>query len=909
MAMRVTHCKSASQAKGYYQHSDYYTNGPDQLKGMWSGHGATLLGLKGEVNQLHFERLVDNLHPFIDEKLTPRNHTNRRVGTDLTLSAPKSVSILWAMTQDDRILEAVQSAAHSTLGELEKDVQTRVNLARGDIRFEKSGNLVAASWLHTTARPVDGHPDPQLHMHCFVINATHTGERWTAADLSAVVADSGYYEAVFQSTLAANIQKLGFAVERNARDFEVAGINRATINKFSRRTSAIETEAEVRNITSAKAKGELGAKTRDKKTESQVPIDQLPELWRSRLTEEETDQLNRVIAGKSSPAHTSVDAATAVDYATEHLFEREAVVRERQLKRTAILRSIGAATPDQITSEVTARPFLREGEEDKALITTREVLGEEQAMLAFARSGRGELPAMAPNHSIKQDFLSSEQRAAVSGLLNSHDRLQILRGVAGAGKTTLMNEAIGAMQGTGLPVTVLAPTADTAYGVLKDKEGFDAHTLARFLVDKDLQADAAHGVIWVDEAGQASSRELARLTDLAKSLDARIVLGGDVKQHKAVARGQPLRLLETQAGIKPLEVTTIRRQKGAYRDAVMQLSLGHVSEGLEQLDALGFIQETEDDDSRARQLAKDYADAIAIGKSALVIAPSHAERNQITEAIRDELKSRGEITGKEHTVSVLSSKRLTDAEKSDPLNYLPGDVIEFSKRGKGGFQSGDKVEVTRITDTTICGNRHGKAITVPLSAASSFDVFEPKAISLAKGDVIRITKNKRPDKDTSEGRLNNGSLHTVHGFTKSGDIKLKGGKRLPAGWQHIDHGITVTSHASQGKTFDRVFVAQSSLSFGASSPEQLYVSASRGREGLTIYTDDMQGLKAAVMHARPSKLASELKPNEHQTPDTQTFNRIANAFTQLQNRARDFALQQLRRFQQWKAIEHPHLAR
>ncbi|APZ93414.1 MobF family relaxase [Fuerstiella marisgermanici] len=896
--MRVTHSRSSRGAKNYYNFSDYYDTGPSQLKGQWFGNGARMLGLAGDVQKEHFDRLVDNLMPFEDTRLTQRNHANRRVGTDITLSASKSVSLLWAYTQDDEILQAVQKAAHATLGDLEQDAQTRVNHARGRMTLNKTRNIVGASWLHTTSRPVDGYPDPSLHVHGFVINATNTGDRWTAVDLSTVVRDSGYYEAIFQSRLAENMEALGYRTERSNRDFEIAGISRETIEKFSRRTAQIEKLAAEQGITNADTKGLLGAQTRDLKTTNTVAVEDLPSVWRGRLTEVEQNQFDRIARRDYDDAAIRLSASEAVDFATDHSFERESVVRERQLLRNAILQGIGRTTVDNIQAEVASRDWIREGDEETAEISTREVLAEEQSLLDFARKGRGAVLPLAATHTIERDWLSEEQKNAVQGLLSSTDRVQILRGVAGAGKTTLMKEAIEAMEGSGLHVAVLAPTAEAAHGVLREEEGFDGNTLASFLVDERAQKRANGGVVWVDEGALVGTSDLAKLAAVAERIDARVVLSGDGRQHQPVARGLPFHLLETQAGIKPLEVKKIRRQENPeYRDAVSALSRGDVKQGIDKLDDLGFIHEIKDAQTRNESLASDYADSIAAGKTSLVVAPTHAEREVVTSAIRSELKNRGLVSKDERTITTLKSRRLTAAQRSDAFNYEPGDVVEFVTKGKGGFNAGDRLTVTQIHDGKVFAGPHGET-EVPVGSPKSFDVYRKQEQGFAVGDLIRITKNRRPDKDSSAKRLTNGSLVKLKGFTKNGYLKLSNGRTIPPEWGHIDHGVAVTSYGSQGKTFQRVFVAQSSLSFPASSPEQAYVSASRGKEQLTIYTDDKSALKSAVAHVRPAKNASDLRPN--QLPSTEApRSRLLHELSQIRLRAARFASDQIRRFSQW----------
>ena len=96
------------------------------------------------------------------------------------------------------------------------------------------------------------------------------------------------------------------------------------------------------------------------------------------------------------------------------------------------------------------------------------------------------------------------------------------------------------------------------------------------------------------------------------------------------------------------------------------------------------------------------------------------------------------------------------------------------------------------------------------------------------------------------------------GFTPAGDIEVEGGIVVGKNYSHLAHGYVVTSHAAQGKTVDRVVVVQGAESFPASSREQFYVSATRGRESLTVFTDDREGLKRAIQRSDPRPSATEL---------------------------------------------------
>src|SRR5271166_2194504 len=221
--IRITQQDSAKAAKSYYTTADYYSEG-QEIVGSWGGKGASRLGLKGTVDRFSFERLCDNLDPRTGEPLTVRTRSERRVGYDFTFSVPKSVSLLYAMSGDQDILGAFRSAVDETMREMEAEMKTRVRTSGQDIN-RTSGNMVWAEFIHTTSRPVDGLPDPQLHAHVFVFNTTWDGEerRWKAGQFRELKRDAPYFQAAFRVRLANRLQELGYGTLRKRDDFEIAG--------------------------------------------------------------------------------------------------------------------------------------------------------------------------------------------------------------------------------------------------------------------------------------------------------------------------------------------------------------------------------------------------------------------------------------------------------------------------------------------------------------------------------------------------------------------------------------------------------------------------------------------------------------------------------------------------------------
>lgn len=861
--LRITESTSASGAKAYYteglSREDYYSEG-HEIVGHWGGRAAALLGLKGPVDRDAFFALCDNLHPKTGASLTARQKTGRRVGYDFTFNAPKSVSLLYAFTGDDRILDAFRSAVAETMHELEAEMKTRVRKG-GAQESRVTGNLVWAEFVHFTGRPVGGLPDPNLHAHCFAQNATFDPieRRWKAGEFADLMRDRPYFEAAFHARLGAAMRGLGYGIERHGKWWDVAGLSRPLIEKFSRRTAEIEAKAAELGITDADAKAALGARTRSRKADH-LGKDELTGAWLKRLTPAERGQIAQVVsdaADGSANFGERLSVGEAVSHAIGSAFERASVTSDKQLREAALRRGVGSVLPEALDPALRGAGVVSREVEGRRLVTTRDVLAEEQAMIAFARDGRG---ACRPLASVAQPeiaaFLNRDQAAAVTHALTSPDRVILVEGGAGTGKTTLMKELKAGIEAGGRHLFAFAPTADASRGVLR-AEGFEsADTVSRLLVDEVLQQRLRGQVILIDEAGLLGVRTLRRVFRLAEALDSRVILSGDTRQHASVERGDALRLLIDKAGLRPAAVREIVRQRGAYRDAVAALARGDMAGGFASLRSLGWVEEVAESD-RHRALARDYLAAVAAGKSALVVSPTHAEGGRVTTLIREAKKQDGTLGAIDQSFFALRNLAWTEAERSDPAQYRTGLIVQFF-RDAPGIKKGDRLQVEGWDEEgrVLARSGDGTVLPLPVQLAARFQVYEPFVLGLAKGDQVRVTQNGA----TGDGahKLNNGSMHTVAGFTREGDVLLANGWVIGRDFGHLAHGYCTTSHASQGKTVDLVFVAQGSESFPATSREQFYVSVSRGREGVRIYTDDADALGRRIRESGQRGSATEL---------------------------------------------------
>jgi conjugative relaxase-like TrwC/TraI family protein len=378
--LNITAQHSSEGAKTYFSRSDYYEKDSQELIGQWGGKGSILLGLFGEVCKNHFDNLCDNLNPRTGKPLTSITRENRRVGYDFTWSAPKSVSVVHALTGDERILEAFRASIQETMSEMESDMQTRVRKDDED-KNRNTGNLVWSEFVHRTSRPVNGTVDPQLHSHVFAFNATFdpVESKWKAGQFGKIKGDGYYWQAVQQTRFATHLQKLGYSIHKTKNAFDIDGVPGTVLEKFSRRTGLIEKIADKLGITDPRAKAKLGASTREAKLDA-IPYSELIESWDKRLTTEERAAL---VEAKREPIKASFNNAVHADFAASHLFERASVLDERRLLTLALRHGIGEVTPEGVQAEVDKLGLLKRVVSDRMLVYSTTFNGTYHAWRAF----------------------------------------------------------------------------------------------------------------------------------------------------------------------------------------------------------------------------------------------------------------------------------------------------------------------------------------------------------------------------------------------------------------------------------------------------------------------------------------------------------------------------------------------
>lgn len=466
--------------------------------------------------------------------------------------------------------------------------------------------------------------------------------------------------------------------------------------------------------------------------------------------------------------------------------------------------------------------------------------------------------------------LSDEQTAICKHIWSSTDRVIMIEGDAGTGKTQTMQRTI---PGIDKPGVFLAPSASASRGTLREKGFTNANTITMFLSNEKFRNQARNGYIYIDEAPLAGLADIDKVFGWAKVLNARVILQGDRKQHQAIARGNLFGILDKFAGLPIARLQENFRQRHKdYKSAVNAIAKGDILAGYDMLDKLGWVKHSSDAQSA---LVRDYLDALQRRKSVLIVAPTHKAGEAITDEIRAKLKELGRLQKNERTFYQLTPLHLTPVQKGDNRSYVGTEVLQFH-RGNKSFKAGQRVDYSSLPDGT--GNL------IP----EHFSAYAPGEVRLAVGDAICITNGgwSLADAGGKHHRLDNGYESSIAGFTEGGDIVLSNGWTVDKNFGHINHAYTTTSYGSQGKTVDIVLGAMGRDSFGAINAAQFYVTSSRGRDRFTLYSDlASDELRNAIQKSENRKSATELMGYKRKPPVRRTYiHSIRQMFSRLRER-------------------------
>ncbi|EHG6070478.1 conjugative transfer relaxase/helicase TraI [Salmonella enterica subsp. diarizonae serovar 61:z52:z53] len=546
-------------------------------------------------------------------------------------------------------------------------------------------------------------------------------------------------------------------------------------------------------------------------------------------------------------------------------------------------------------------------------------------------------PLMALTPASVLSGLTAGQREATRAVLENTDRFMAIQGYAGVGKTTQFRAVMGALntlsESVRPQVIGLGPTHRAVHEMRE--AGVEARTLASFLSETRLviqggeTPDFRNVLFLTDESSMVGNRDMAELYQLVAAGGGRMVSSGDTAQLQAISTGLPFRLVQQRSAIDTVVMQEIVRQTPALRPAIESIIAGQVETSLRQVDdvtpqqvprqAGGWVPDNSVMEIRAPKKEQDQEQGylVAAGEQTLtpeqlalvrtdiieairddwmgrtpeaqqqtlVVAELNADRHAINEAIHAARHEKGDTGAEERTFTVLEPLRVPDnvLRAVETFAQYAGAVAMMNERywTVADVNTEDAVVTLRNAD--------GESVLISPQQNTSQDIslFTPRELTLSQRDRVRFTRS-----DTDRGYVAN-SLWEVAGFTDEGAIRFRQGDQEkivdPQAMtedRHIDLAYALTVYGVQGAS-ERFAIALTGSEGGRArmaSLESTYVTLSRAKEHVQVYTDNLARWQSLVQQSDGGKTAHDLL---HQKSDheSDTGNRLLATASRLDKTA------------------------
>jgi Ti-type conjugative transfer relaxase TraA len=764
--------------------------------GRWLGHGAEQLGLSGEVTAEQLRAVLDARHPDTGFQLA--RHPARKVpGFDHTLRAPKSVSLLWALSDRDTAAEVVaahDAAVDAAIGYLQR-AAGHSRRGAGGVETVKVDGFVAAAFRHRTSRA----DDPLLHTHVLVANLARTSDDgiWRTLDSRRLFAHAKTAGVLYQAQLRHELTvRLGVAWQPVVNGVaDIDGVDRQLIETFSRRRAAIVEHMEQRGETSAAAAQTATLATRQAKGERTSEAE-LRDGWTRRAAAAGVGPgWHQTLTGRTTWQPPDLDRLWQQLVVEEGLTEASSSFTRRDVlqqlagrlpsgapvgwcervadalltRDTNLLVTLGPTHGHLTSVDVIRRTDGRVVPVDlgERRYTTKGLLLTEQRAInrSLARHNESRVAVadgQAVDRALHRRTLSDEQAVMVRRLTTSGAGVQVVVGKAGTGKTYALDAARAAWEASGVRVTGVALAARAALE-LETSAGIRSTTLAQLLGQVDDGRDGSPlqpgSVLVVDEAGMVGTRQLARLLDHAEAQQVKVVLVGDPKQLPEIDAGGLFRALTTC--LPSIELTHNRRQQHTWeQQALDELRHGDPDTALTAYQRHGRIRTADTAQQLRERLVDDWWDTAKENLSgSIMIALRRDDVADLNHRARTKMFAAGQLTG--------------------PTVVTTGGVE---------LQAGDRIVCLRNS----------------------------RELGVVNGTRVTITRT-HPNRRTVEAIDDRGTR-----------------LQLPASYLdtgHVTHGYAITGHKAQGLTCDHTYTLGTETLYR----EWGYVAMSRGKLSNQLY--------------------------------------------------------------------------
>lgn len=934
----------AGAAAGYYtdeaKAAEYYSG--EAVPSAWTGAAAEAMGLRGKVDPAALTAILQG-RVIERDQATGEPHERQlgrigkdgapqhRAGYDFTISAPKSVSLEALVYGNPAALEAHRRAVAAVIAYLEEHGA----LARVGGEYVKTDGLAVATFEHVSSRA----RDPQLHTHALIGNLTFLGDKAYSLSSEKLFEHRSAADAIYHNTLSRELQRAGFEVQHDrAGHVEISGYTRDDLEDFSRRDAEIRAALEARggyDNASPQAKQIAKLATRDAK--------QLPEVREAHLDrwQAQADAMgikpaeqSPELAKQAKAIDPEAAAREAVQQAVAHLTEREAVFSEHDLNHQVARFCAGKASWAQLAAEIKAQTKSGELVRNGDRFTTRSAQDLERDSAARLQAGRGAHEAILTPREFddalskfeqqKGFALTAEQRAAAAMILTGDDRFQGVQGLAGTGKTTMLEFVRQAAESKGWTVTGHSNGSEQA-SKLQAESGIASTTTARHLIDAEqalrgqpttAQPPHVRELRIMDEASMAGQRQFAKVLRTTEAAGARTVFLGDKRQHQSVESGKAFEQAQAHMPVRELGEKSIRRQqteamKAAVRD-VLARRYADVMKSIEVKEIRPAQAALPPDATREQKREAARADNLEVIKtlaadyvaltpeqraSTLIVTSTNADRKLINAAIRGEFKARG-VLGEGAQIQTLKKADVTRAEGRRAENYKPGQIVETSTQTQH-HGKGERFEILKTesrSNTLRVRTSDGREQLID-PARIKISVYDAEQREFAAGDRIRFTENhKLPSGDA----VRNGQFaHIERVGAKTLTLRLGEGDKAhtveldKASALKAEHAYVSTSVGAQGQDAKHV-MEHHNTEGGRHGDREEYVNVTRAKYTLTKYTQNAELAgkqagaelnKTAALDLTPEPTADAKPPTDDRKPKRETLTRASTDRAALQAQA------------------------
>ena len=904
MTARVRPISSAVNAGQYF----YFTERNYECSKGWQQNEVTKeLGLE-KITRESFENILSGkIKDGVHLGRITQDGLKHHPGQEITFTAPKSFSIMALVAEDKRLLAAHDKAVSETLEYMNRHlIYARVQ--KDGIKYqEKTNNTITAKFTHITSRAVkdadnDKKPDPGLHTHALVANATKCKD----GEFRSIVFDKLYenqlnISELYNINLAREAKSLGYELNESKTSmgrytFEINGVSEKDIKELSQRRSSILEAAKQTGVSDVKGLEYIAKSTRAEKIKETQEA--LLKNWIDRVNIKDLYSIKETaLSNKNTEHQATTNLKDSLSFAISHLSERESVWETTTLHSTIWQKAPLDYTIKDIekiiAAEVKDKNILTAYDENSSTYTTRKNLAMEKEVIQLMQDGKGKIKAIAStqhiNKILDQSNLTIGQKDAVNLICTSKDRVVGIQGSAGTGKTTMLKTVKEIADERGIEMVGLAPTK-AASQVFAQSVGIESKTLKSFIMKYDgvakgrgtkegvasMREDFANKLVILDEASLASSKDMKSLLKISERLDFKVVTTGDRKQQQAVEAGKPFYYLQEHGMNTAIQRDVVRQEpnsdllKAVYASERAVDSETAAKDIYGSLKAIGSdnivdvsklkesdktsknkVLEPVNNNDLAEQTYKKWQSLKEEGKDPLLIAPSNDLRDKISELVRGNY-----IRGDSYDHNILKNTYKTRAEISDVNEYSGKEIISFEKDVKNlGIKAGDLFKIEKLNkgmsnDTPIKSSielvRIGdnKKINWNPSKSNEFvSLYEKQSIKLAEGEKIKWTKNSNKHSfiiNAETAWVDKIGKNKIKVKTESGKIHSLSKDDM----RFMDYGYALSTYSSQGKTAGPVIgILRAKEKFlNLTHQRSFYVTISRAAKEVHLVIDNYKDL-------------------------------------------------------------------